>query len=407
MVQSFNQQPNENDTELDLLNQDPLGIKKPLLPSHTLGQTTLQLQVLHPLGTTSILRAKAPVSSSSKELNDPSEIIHRKASGNLQINLRNPSQEETNLSESSPRITTQLKPEISSTNSKSKDSINRDAEITVGQMCKVGHLSETVPTVLENLVQPSSINFQNYLNNKSLMGETNKDKNSFSKSETLLRKPSKMGEGIQRKSVRTDDNLESDGKRGRAIAQATLSNQIINRAPNNTLQKSTQDIPTTWSNLEDLIAKNTNPESVTPIQRSSQQKQSPDISEDLVFTPKGFQLANDTANTAHTHQSVSSSIQPKPNYHTNHHSAANKTILQTKSNYSSQENIADLTSAINSYNEDKLMDNQVTLGKESLKKEVDAKNFEELAREIYNLLRQRLEIERERQGNSSSSRLTW
>ncbi|MFB8792552.1 MAG: hypothetical protein U7123_27835 [Potamolinea sp.] len=165
---------------------------------------------------------------------------------------------------------------------------------------------------------------------------------------------------------------------------------------------SSNDIPTSWSSIADLLSKNTatdNQPSV--IQRKSDQEnygdnkltfiqpQKDETSGDLVFTPEGFLRADVSANNAKPRTTINNK--------------AKKSIIQTKKSHSTAtrdtETIRQRVEAIES--------EAITISAKKTQKEVDNNTLEILAQEIYHQVVSRLKIEKERQGRNYSGRQPW
>ncbi|NET55086.1 MAG: hypothetical protein F6K47_02450 [Symploca sp. SIO2E6] len=276
-----------------------------------------------------------------------------------------------------------------------------DTEITVAQLLSADHKSPALPTVLDNLAQLSPLGHSNSIGQSAVGAKY-------------------LGDNLSVKpKVYNPNAANSDGlKTIQRMPAATVNSSTLNEETGFPNRPSSMDVPTSWSNIAELLGQSTTTEPEAPviqrpsasstdtptswsniaellgestptepevpvIQRRIEQRKSVDSqpsiiqrypeepAEELVFTPEGFRTVNaETANRTNQRDS----------------------LIQTKLETTEQQPVSEVISSVEPTEDDTKEDSQ---------------SLEILAREIYSLIKQRLAIEKERQGSYNSDRLPW
>ncbi len=299
------------------------------------------------------------------------------------------------------------------TNPISTKRVETDSYVSVAQLFSQSKQLQALPTVLKNLVQSKPLGQSTSLGQASVETKptssllTNLSSSSLSgKLPSIIQKMPEEAFGSYpepnlkpptRSIGVTNNNIQKSQITSLLQSSKTSSNQD---STNHIL--SSNDIPTSWSSIADLLGENTatdNQPSV--IQRKSDkenygdskltliQPHKDETSGDLVFTPEGFFRADVSANNAKPRTTINNK--------------AKKSVIQTKKSHSTATRDTETTrQRIESIESD-----AVTISAKKTQKEVDNNTLEILAQEIYRQVVSRLQVEKERQGRNYSGRQPW
>jgi|GEM_PF-5038912 len=312
-------------------------------------------------------------------------------------------------------------------------SANSPEEPTVAQLLSTAQPIPTLPTVLENLARTAPLGSSNSLlqdsaAESSVQRQTANKHGSAEESEKLQRRPSSPIEEVSNMGSNLTELIVQSSKSDRGLEpKSTASSLSLNRInptpktastdsqttiqcqPNsnqseeiiftpegfqtlpssstpNTIQReeesdgsadlAVREIPTSWSNLAELVGSSSEPEREQTVQRQVTREESNGKSQSV-----DRRSQNPTSQTI---QRVMDKVKERA----------------SKRNVTPQENLT--------ISRDYEANNSVTLSASTPAAEnEDLENLDILAREIYNSIRQRLAIEQERRGRNYSGRLPW
>ena len=250
---------------------------------------------------------------------------------------------------------------------KSRQVEKTDSEIIVAQLLS----GKRKGTVLENLVQLSPLNGSSSLAPTSLSVVEQFLLPIHNNLHSKMLSSKETNEEI----VRQRDYREVGG--GEITSMNTTQYENSSLPTQNLSGKSltipSTKMPTSWSQISELIGeippKNINP---AVIQRHAVPSKSNKRSGDLVFTPQGFRQDIVENNSIDQHSLTKIQLDPST-----------------------------------SIDSETVKSREIALSASDSELEDQSLALEILAQEIYNLLRQRIKLERERQGNNYSGRLPW
>ena len=281
--------------------------------------------------------------------------------------------------------------------------VSTDSAITVAQLLSESQESPSLPTVLENLVQLSPLGHSSSIAQPAVKSIHH---SSLLTNPSAFNLSSKQPNIIQRMPAATANSTVLDDKTTTSLLLSRSSSINVPTSWSNiaellgessTAEAEAPDIqrhsalstntPTSWSNLAELLEESTPTEPELPvIQRRLEERKSvnhqPTISqtypedeaEEIVFTPEGFRtVSSQTTNITNNRDG----------------------LIQTQREGIQQQSVSEVISSV----EPTSLEEDYT--------EEDTQSLEILAREIYNLIRQRLAIEKERRGSYYSGRLPW
>jgi len=458
MMESNAQHSNNISTEEDTTYTEPLGIRNPLLPPKALGQTLLQPKFLYPLGDRPLISFEASdlliqempdyslgdyslgeepfLGQSSLFLLESDRSVFTSNIDFASINNRETKTTLSRQTESNSPRDTSLQRQVESTSPTVREtgtSLQRQVESTSPTVretdTSVTRQTESdspevigepeskqlqaLPRVLKNLVQSKPLGQSTSLGQASVEAKltssllTNLSSSSLSgKLPSIIQKMPEEAFGSY-----PEPNLKpptrSIGVTNNNIQKSQITS-LLQSSKTSSSQDSTNhilssnDIPTSWSSIADLLDENTatdNQHSV--VQRKSDKENYADskltfiqphkdeTSGDLVFTPKGFFRADVSANNAKPRTTINNK--------------AKKSVIQTKKSHSTATRDTETTrQRVESIESD-----AVTISAKKTQKEVDNNTLEILAQEIYRQVVSRLQVEKERQGRNYSGRQPW
>ncbi|MFW6359565.1 MAG: hypothetical protein ACOC0N_10205, partial [Chroococcales cyanobacterium] len=283
------------------------------------------------------------------------------------------------------------------------NSVRNDDTITVAQLLSESQNIPTLPKVLDNIAsqyplgQAVNLSEDKHIQRKSTESPSQQRHFSPYRRDQMIQKTTARQPSLP--SLLSEHSFETEEQTGvlngwsgvaalvgEMRSHPTTSQSLTNAHPgmvqrqvnHSTAEETTT--PNVWSSLADLVGQTLSSQSEPPaIQRQTiNQTKVDEATEDIVFTPEGF-----SRNTKPS----------KPKLHPAHPALKNCNFpnIQAKSDQVQAYETQPVTLSVS----------------ESSQTEDKSYYLELLAREIYGLLRQRLEIERERHGRSSSSRLPW
>lgn len=250
--------------------------------------------------------------------------------------------------------------EITAQPPESGTSVESSPDLTVAQLLANGQAPPPLSNISDNLVSPKHLS--------SLLPH----------SKPSHKYQSQQLSGLQNINVPSDLVSNAGEAAGFGDNYGSGAEGAIAPSIQRSSSHSDQTLPSTWSSIEDLFT--AQPQSPSVVQRKVKpHSPTPENTSDLVLTPTGIYpeklVQRKTAPVQRTTQTLQKTSSTPP---------------QVSSPPQTTEVVMRQSQTDN-----------------STKSEIDEQSFEILAREIYHVLRQRLEVERERHGGYYSGRLPW
>ncbi|HEY9598296.1 MAG TPA: hypothetical protein V6D33_11560, partial [Cyanophyceae cyanobacterium] len=292
-----------------------------------------------------------------------------------------------------------------------------DSEVTVAQLLSESKQPPALPTVLGNIAQLKPLGQSNALGQSPIEAASTSPLLSSSSTSNLS---ADFPSIIQRMPESSDGELPQISDRINESSPIKSSNRsssnlgITQNLDTSDRVSPSADIPSSWSSIAELLGDSPTVEPASPviqryperqpssvtsskptvIQRRKEERQPENEVEELVFTPEGFQRADSGSDrSSRTSRTGRSLIQTKKR---------DRQALQKKTNNSSTAS-NDITLQMDS----EPASQPITITALNSSSQAESGSMESLAREVYNMLRQRLEIERERRGSNYSGRMPW
>ena len=287
--------------------------------------------------------------SQGMEVNTTSSSVEAKGVQESQINLPSSSLEATSVNEA----IVQASPE--------PESISDTSEAI-----------PTLPTVLDNLVSTSPLG-----SSSPLVQESN-----------FITPSSTVSSGATNIQAKSEKPTSSSSSFVKPFIPDQLNNSFSTIEPSSTVQEKSEiessssvDIPDSWSSIDELLGGNDISSAMNSIASPSIQKQSEEVTLQSPIIQKKADNSGNTNNGDNNYSGVSSTLVKE--------ALIQMSSLETRESSNAEEEEV----VLSSYNSGS---SSAATGKNE--QENQERNLEILAREIYTLIRQRLEMERERRG---------